>query len=160
MHARFAGAAAVQSALADLTNIGLGNVTVTGSGTAGDPFVVTFGGGLTDVSVPQIMADSSALVGGGVTTSMVTQGAGDSTVTLDLTTSSDYSLGSPTIDTVFITDNTSTAPTAEASQYSAVTGQTLSVAAAGVLSGASDPGRSALSAVLLAAPTNVSPFPN
>lgn len=40
-----ANAAAVQSALEGLAAIGVGNVTVSGAGTTGDPFVVTFNGG-------------------------------------------------------------------------------------------------------------------
>lgn len=53
---------AVQSALAALSTIGTGNVTVTGS--AGGPYTVTFKGALGNRQIPAMTASSSGLTGG------------------------------------------------------------------------------------------------
>lgn len=68
-----ANAAAIQSALLALSNLGTGDVTVAGTG----PFTVTFGGNKAGVNVPTIVADDSGLTGGTtptVTVSVTTQG--------------------------------------------------------------------------------------
>lgn len=70
-----AAASAVQSALAALSNVGTGNVTVSGS--AGGPYTVTFGGALADQNVPQMTANASSLTGGtspSVTVATTTEG--------------------------------------------------------------------------------------
>lgn len=70
-----AAASAVQTALAALSNVGSGNVAVTGS--AGGPYTVTFQGSLAHTNVAQMTATSS-LTGGtspGVAVSTTTGGA-------------------------------------------------------------------------------------
>lgn len=57
-------ASTVASDLAALSSVGTGNVTVTGSGTSGSPFVITFSGALT-TPLPAISVTSS-LTGGTV----------------------------------------------------------------------------------------------
>lgn len=57
-----AAASAVQSALVALSNIGSGDVIVTGS--AGGPYTVTFGGALADQNVAQMTASGAGLTGG------------------------------------------------------------------------------------------------
>ncbi|WP_052280796.1 head decoration protein [Nocardia vulneris] len=57
-----AAASAVQSALVALSNIGTGDVTVTGS--AGGPYTVTFAGALADQNVAQMTASGASLTGG------------------------------------------------------------------------------------------------
>lgn len=57
-----AAASAVQSALVALSNIGVGDVTVTGS--AGGPYTVTFGGVLADQNVAALTASGASLTGG------------------------------------------------------------------------------------------------
>jgi hypothetical protein len=57
-----AAATAVQSALVALSNIGTGNVTVTGA--AGGPYTVTFVGIYAGVNVPLMTGSATALVGG------------------------------------------------------------------------------------------------
>jgi len=64
-----ATAAALQTALEALGNIGAGNVTVTGSG----PFIVTFVGTLATTPIPPLVAGAAALTGT-VVTSEVTPG--------------------------------------------------------------------------------------
>lgn len=56
-----AAAAAVQAALVALSNIGMGNVTVTGS--TGGPYTCTFGGDLAQLNLPAMTATAS-LTGG------------------------------------------------------------------------------------------------
>ncbi len=56
-------AANVQDALEDLSSVGSGNVTVSGSG----PLVVTFGGDLTHSDVATIVVDNTNATGGNVT---------------------------------------------------------------------------------------------
>jgi len=58
-----ANAAAVQTALAALANVGAGNVQVNGSGTAIDPLMVTFLGPLANATLPQLAADGTNLIG-------------------------------------------------------------------------------------------------
>lgn len=58
----------VQSALEALPDIGTGNVTVSGSGTQTDPFVITLAGSLADADVSYLVADGSRLLGAAVTT--------------------------------------------------------------------------------------------
>lgn len=74
-----ASATTVQSALAALSNVGVGNVTVTGP--AGSPYVVTFTGTLAGTAVDQLVPNAAGLTGGfgvsvGVTTITV-GGQGD-----------------------------------------------------------------------------------
>lgn len=57
-----ASAATVQSAIAALSNVGSGNVTVTGS--AGGPWTVTFGGLLAARPVPVLVLATNSLTGG------------------------------------------------------------------------------------------------
>jgi hypothetical protein len=57
-----ASAATVDTALEALSNIGSGDVAVTGS--AGGPFTVTFGGALAATNVSQLTANSASLTGG------------------------------------------------------------------------------------------------
>lgn len=59
-----ANAAAVQSALEALSNIGVGDVTVTGGPGPGTPFTVTFTGTLAATDVAQMTASGAALTGG------------------------------------------------------------------------------------------------
>lgn len=68
-----AAASAVQSALAALSNIGSGNVAVTGS--AGGPYTVTFQGSLAHTNVAQMTATSS-LTGGTSPNVSVSTGTG------------------------------------------------------------------------------------
>ncbi|MBL8815973.1 MAG: hypothetical protein JNL58_08070 [Planctomyces sp.] len=56
-----ASAATVDTALEALSNIGVGDVTVTGS--AGGPWTVTFGGALANTNVQQITGNGSGLTG-------------------------------------------------------------------------------------------------
>lgn len=56
-------ASAVQTALVGLSNLDVGDVTVTGGPGPGTPYVVTFGGTYADTDVPQMTAASS-LTGG------------------------------------------------------------------------------------------------
>jgi hypothetical protein len=58
-----ANAAAVQAALATLPNVGAGNVSVAGMGTAAQPFVAAWKGNLLSSSVAQLTADASNLQG-------------------------------------------------------------------------------------------------
>ena len=71
-----ADAAAVQEALEVLPEVGMGNVLVSGDGTAASPFVVQFVGGLAGVEMPQITADGSQLSGTASVT-VATTTAGD-----------------------------------------------------------------------------------
>lgn len=57
-----AAASAVQSAIAALSNVGAGNVAVTGS--AGGPYTVTFSGKFAGQPVPVMTAGTNALTGG------------------------------------------------------------------------------------------------
>lgn len=71
-----AAASAVQSALVALSNIGTGDVTVTGS--SGGPYTVTFGGALGNQNVAQMTASGASLTGGttpGVSIATSTSGA-------------------------------------------------------------------------------------
>lgn len=73
-----AAAAAVQSALAALSTIGAGNVTVTGS--AGGPYTVDFVGTLANTDVAAMTASGASLTGGtspGVTIATTTAGGAD-----------------------------------------------------------------------------------
>jgi len=65
-----ASAATVTNALEALSNIGSGDVAVTGS--AGGPWTVTFTGALAGTNVPQMTADGSSLTGGSGETLNVT----------------------------------------------------------------------------------------
>lgn len=69
-----AAAATVQSALAALSTIGAGNVTVSGS--AGGPYTVTFGGTLGSTNVALLTGDATSLTGDGaaIAISVVTPG--------------------------------------------------------------------------------------
>lgn len=69
-----ATAAQVQAALEALSNIGVGNVAVTGS--AGGPFTVTFGGALANTDVAQMTATPT---GGTGTVTVATTAAGGAT---------------------------------------------------------------------------------
>ena len=68
-----AAAAAVQTALEALSNLNVGDVTVTGGALPGTAVTVTFGGARTGVNVPQITA-SSSLTGGTAPAVTVTTG--------------------------------------------------------------------------------------
>jgi hypothetical protein len=73
-----ATAAAVQAALQALSNIGAGNVTVTGAN--GGPYSVTFTGTLANADVAQMTASGAGLTGGtspGVTVATTTAGGAD-----------------------------------------------------------------------------------
>ena len=59
-----ASAAAVQTALENLSNIGVGDVVVTGGPGPGTPYTVTFGGALADTNVAQMTASGASLTGG------------------------------------------------------------------------------------------------
>jgi hypothetical protein len=67
-------AAAVQAALLSLSNLGIGDVTVTGS--AGGPLTVTFGGARLGVDVGAITVDNTSATGGTVTVAQTTAGGG------------------------------------------------------------------------------------
>lgn len=68
-----AAASAVQSALVALSNIAVGDVTVTGS--AGGPYTVAFGGALADQNVAAMTASGASLTpSGGVTIATATAG--------------------------------------------------------------------------------------
>jgi len=72
-----ATAAAVQNALAFLTNIGFGNVQVTGGPGPNSPFNITFVGGLAGRNVTQLVSSGTGLTGGsapGVSVTTLTQG--------------------------------------------------------------------------------------
>ena len=103
-----ASATDVASALAALTSVGAGRVTVTGSGTAADPFLATFDGPLGGDDLPQIVGDGSLLSGGDSTTidtSIVTAADDGGTVEATLATSSSYAVGSPAQDLVNVLGN-------------------------------------------------------
>lgn len=57
-------ASAVDTALEALTTIGAGNVAVTGGPGPGTPYIVTFGGALTNTNIRPLTANSSGLTGG------------------------------------------------------------------------------------------------
>ena len=57
-----ATAVEVQTALAALSNIGSGNVSVSGSGTTADPYLITFQGALAGVNLAPLTADNTSLV--------------------------------------------------------------------------------------------------
>jgi hypothetical protein len=105
-----ANAAAVAAALAGLPEVGVGRLTVSGSGTSSAPFVVTFDGPLGGPSLEQIAASGSQLSGdsstgsgsGGITTSITTVGYDGGTVVATLASSSNYTIGSPSQDTVTV----------------------------------------------------------
>lgn len=59
-----ASASTIASDLAALTSVGTGNVTVTGSGTTGSPFIITFSGAL--VTPLPVITVTSSLTGGSV----------------------------------------------------------------------------------------------
>jgi hypothetical protein len=61
-----ASAATVDAALEALSNIGSGDVAVTGS--AGGPYTVTFGGALAATNVPEMTANGASLTGGATET--------------------------------------------------------------------------------------------
>jgi len=63
--------AGLQTAIGLLSNVGTGNVTVTGMGTLTDPFIVIFLRALAGVDIPLMVADSVNLTGG--TTAYVTK---------------------------------------------------------------------------------------
>jgi hypothetical protein len=67
-----AAAAAVQTALAALSNIGSGNVACTGGALPGTPVAVEFTGDLAGVNVSQMTASSAGLTGGTTPTVAVT----------------------------------------------------------------------------------------
>lgn len=67
-----ASAAQVQAALGALATVGAGNVTVSGGGGSGEPYVVAFGGALAGVGVPPLLADGSALSGGTASATVTT----------------------------------------------------------------------------------------
>jgi len=72
-----ATASAVQSALEALSNIAVGDVTVTGGPLPGTAVTISFGGAYDGVNVPQMTASSAGLTGGTsptVTVTTVTQG--------------------------------------------------------------------------------------
>lgn len=74
----------VEDALVALSNIGEGDVAVTGND--GGPFTVTFGGALADTNVAQMTASGSGLTGGstpGVTVATAAGGGDAGTPTLD-----------------------------------------------------------------------------
>ncbi|MEW4530201.1 hypothetical protein [Maioricimonas sp. JC845] len=58
-----ASAATVQSALETLSPVGPGNVTVSGAGTTGDPYLITLAGDLVGEAVPQLIAHNEDLTG-------------------------------------------------------------------------------------------------
>jgi hypothetical protein len=100
-----AGASAVAAALESLPEVGLGRVTVTGSGTAASPFVVTFVGALGGANLPQITGDGAQLTGGTsntITTSVTTAGDDGGTVVAALSNSSNYTIGTPSQDMVTV----------------------------------------------------------
>jgi len=69
-----AAASAVQTALAALSTVGSGNVTVTGS--AGGPYTVTFAGTLAHTDVPAMTTSGAGLTGGSSPASAVTTATG------------------------------------------------------------------------------------
>lgn len=73
-----ANAAAVLAALEALSNLNVGDVTVTGGPANTTAFAVTFTGGRAGTNQPQITVDGSGLTGGSVTNTTTT--AGGSTV--------------------------------------------------------------------------------
>lgn len=73
-----ATAAEVKAALEALSNIGAGDVTVTGD--AGGPYTVTFGGSLGDTNVAEMTATDSLTGGAGTVTIATTTGGGTETV--------------------------------------------------------------------------------
>lgn len=68
-----AAAAAVQAAFEALSNIGTGNVTVTGGPGPGTPWVLTFGGAMAAVPLPSITLYANSLTGGTNPTSTIAQ---------------------------------------------------------------------------------------
>lgn len=72
--AEAAAASAVQSALEALSNIAVGDVTVTGS--AGGPFTVTFAGALAGQNVAALTANAASLTGGAGTVVIATPTGG------------------------------------------------------------------------------------
>jgi hypothetical protein len=101
---------AIATALAGLPEVGAGRVTVTGSGTSASPFVVTFLGALGGANLPQITANGAQLTGGtstgsgtgGITTSVTTVGEDGGTVVATLSSSSNYTVSSPSQGTVTV----------------------------------------------------------
>jgi hypothetical protein len=76
-----ATAAAVQTALEALSNVNVGDVTVTGGPGPGTPYVVAFGGQYAGEDMPQMTASGASLTGGtspavGVTTTTAGGGTG------------------------------------------------------------------------------------
>lgn len=76
-----ATAAAVQTALEALSNVNVGDVTVTGGPAPGTPHVVTFGGQYAGEDMPAMTASGASLTGGtspavGITTSTAGGGTG------------------------------------------------------------------------------------
>lgn len=67
-----ANAAAVQSALQALASVGSGNMTVSGAGSSGSPFVVTCANTLSGIAQPAIVADNTNLTGTGNPTVTIT----------------------------------------------------------------------------------------
>lgn len=63
-----ATASEVQAALVALSNIGSGDVTVTGSGTSANPFILTFAGALAATNLSEITVTASSLTGGNTIT--------------------------------------------------------------------------------------------
>jgi hypothetical protein len=76
-------ASAVQTALIALSNLGTGDVTVTGGPGPGTPYVVTFGGVYADTDVPAMTATSSLTGGSSPAVTVTTTTPG---VPVDLTT--------------------------------------------------------------------------
>jgi hypothetical protein len=70
-----AAAAAVQTALAAMSNVGAGNVTCTGGPLPGAPVVCTFGGALANELVPLMTVNNAALVGGTAQVAHTTPGS-------------------------------------------------------------------------------------
>lgn len=78
-----ATASAVQTALTNLSNIGSGNVAVTGS--AGGPYTVTFQGALAAANTPQLVAVSNLTGGTSPAVSVATTTAGSAGSLLTIT---------------------------------------------------------------------------
>lgn len=70
-----ATAAAIQTALQAMSNIGSGNVICTGGPLPGSPVVCTFQGALANMLVPAMVPNSGALVGGVATVAHTTPGS-------------------------------------------------------------------------------------
>lgn len=71
-----ANAATIQAALEALSNIGVGDVTVTGGPLPGSTVTVTFGGALANTNVAEMTANPASLTGGTISVSMSTVTAG------------------------------------------------------------------------------------